>query len=331
MFKTFDTPEPLELELRWPFGDVHVDDRAQGQTRVAIDGDDDLVAECTVELRGSRLVVLGPTSTAGKNRAVTGFRLAGIDVNFGGLGFRDAHLELRISLPPDSSLDYDLVSADLDADGRWERVRGESKSGSVDLGTVREAKLQSASGDVTIARCLDDCEIRTASGDFRLDDVGGGLRVSSGSGDIDVDGPIGGDADLKSGSGDIEVASVGGTLKATTGSGDLTVGEVRGPAAARSGSGDVALGEIFGTLQASTASGTLSVARLSGFGRVQANAAAGDIRLGIPEGVPVWTDLHSVSGDVFTDLAGVGEPADDEPYLELRASTVSGDISLIQA
>ena len=54
------------------------------------------------------------------------------------------------------------------------------------------------------------------------------------------------------------------------------------------------------------------------------------MRVGVPAGLPVWTDVSTVTGSVSSDLEGAGQPADGEPFLALRARTVSGDIYLEQ-
>jgi len=50
--------------------------------------------------------------------------------------------------------------------------------------------------------------------------------------------------------------------------------------------------------------------------------------IGIPAGVPVWTDVTTVSGSIHSDLRGAGQPEPGADYVELRAKTVSGDIDL---
>jgi len=44
----------------------------------------------------------------------------------------------------------------------------------------------------------------------------------------------------------------------------------------------------------------------------------------------VWTDVSCVSGSVSSNLTGAGQPEDGQDYIEIRATTVSGDISLAQ-
>jgi DUF4097 and DUF4098 domain-containing protein YvlB len=97
----------------------------------------------------------------------------------------------------------------------------------------------------------------------------------------------------------------------------------------KSGSGDLRVRQANGDVGLSTASGDL-VVDLMRAGRLQASNVSGDIRLGIPAGLPVWTDISAVSGSVSSSLEGAGQPAEGEEFLELRARTVSGDIHLEQ-
>jgi DUF4097 and DUF4098 domain-containing protein YvlB len=77
----------------------------------------------------------------------------------------------------------------------------------------------------------------------------------------------------------------------------------------------------------STGSGDMRI-REASKGKLSAKGASGDVLVGIPAGVPVWTDLTTVSGDISSDLRGAGQPEPGADYIELRAKTVSGDIHL---
>ena len=65
-------------------------------------------------------------------------------------------------------------------------------------------------------------------------------------------------------------------------------------------------------------------------GRLTAKGASGDVHVGIPAGVPVWTDISTVSGEIRSNLHGAGEPGEGADHVELRAKTVSGDIVLTE-
>jgi hypothetical protein len=206
---------------------------------------------------------------------------------------RSGKLDVRITCPHDSELATQLGSADL-----------------VVTGVIGKAVLKAGSGDTDVEAAKGDVRVETGSGDIQLGLVAGDLRVKTGSGDLSVR-EVGGGASVSTGSGDVEIDQARGDVQVKTGSGDL---HVRRPAA------DVVL---------STASGDLTV-DLMGAGQLAAKNVSGDIRVGVTSGLPVWTDISTLTGSVSSTLAGAGQPGEGDPYLELHAKTVSGDIYLEQ-
>ena len=76
-------------------------------------------------------------------------------------------------------------------------------------------------------------------------------------------------------------------------------------------------------------SGDLVIGR-AGAGRISAKTASGDVSIGVQGGTPVWTDVRTLSGRLASSLPATGEPAEGEPFLEVRATTASGDVTLHQ-
>jgi DUF4097 and DUF4098 domain-containing protein YvlB len=207
--------------------------------------------------------------------------------------FGSSDLQVRATVPAGSDLATKLGSADVSATGR--------------LGAAR---------------------IRTGSGDVRLQDVDDEVVVETGSGDLLV-GSAGGELRVKSGSGDVAVTHLGGPGSVSTGSGDVEIETAAGPVAVKSGSGDLRIRDARNGVELGTASGDLQVVRLHR-GRLTAKNVSGDIHVGVPAGIPVWTDITCMTGSVSSDLEGAGQPAEGQDYIELRAKTVSGDITLEQ-
>lgn len=187
-------------------------------------------------------------------------------------------------------------------------------------------KLGSAS--VTATGPLGEIRVATGSGDVAVEDVQRTASVKTGSGHITVR-TVGGTADLKAGSGRIKVGHVAGEARLATGSGDIEVGRADGGTSLKSGSGDLTVTLATADTSLSAASGDLRVGRLDR-GRAQLKNASGDIRVGIPHGTPVWTDITSTTGRVRSNLASAGAPAEGQDHVEVRARTVTGDIYLEQ-
>lgn len=193
-------------------------------------------------------------------------------------------------------------------------------------GSDLTAKLGSA--DLTCRGTLGSCTVRTGSGDTEIEHLTGSTLVEAGSGSVRVDraeGPM----RVKSGSGDLAVRHAGAELTLSTGSGDVEIGECHGVTSVKTGSGDLTVAHAHSDVALSTGSGDLVVDRISS-GRVQLKGASGDLRVGVPAGLPVWTDVTTISGRIASTLVGAGQPEPGEAFVEVRATTVSGDIDLRQ-
>ncbi|MBO9522039.1 MAG: DUF4097 family beta strand repeat protein [Nocardioidaceae bacterium] len=207
-------------------------------------------------------------------------------------GFGDDHT-VRIVVPTTSDLATKAGSADTEA-----------------TGTFGVIKAKSGSGGIEIDRADSAVAIDSGSGSIRGHELRGDVRIKSGSGDIDL--------------GDVR-----GTTSISTGSGDVVIGLAHATTVVKSGSGDLEVKRSNADVSLSTASGDVTLGHVPQ-GKVTAKNVSGDVRVGIPEGTPVWTDVTSVSGNVASNLVSAGKPAEGQPYVELRASTVSGDVVLRQ-
>ena len=212
----------------------------------------------------------------------------------GGLFSRDPRADIVVEVPVTSMLSVKVGSSDVVAHGRFDDTHVESGSGDVTLDVVDgDTVVQSGSGDVLAEHLAGDARIKAGSGDIRVNRADSDLVVTTGSGDVRVGGATGGELALKTGSGDTQVATLTGDLVVTSGSGDLVVGEAVS-------------------------------------GRITAKTASGDVRIGVRPGTPVWTDVRTASGRLASTLPSTGEPAPDQPYVEVRATTASGDVTLHQ-
>jgi hypothetical protein len=183
--ETFDTPEPPELRINLPSGDVRVETSAEAtQTYVEISGPNE--DDARIEQRRNQIVV-----------EIEKKKL---------FGFKGDHTIL-VTAPFGARVDGHFASADFDGNGR--------------LGDV---SIDTASGDVRLANVDGRLEVNTASGDLRVDFVGDDLRVNSASGDVTVH-EAEHDAKIRTASGDIVIRSaVQGKIDITSASGDVEVG-----------------------------------------------------------------------------------------------------------
>jgi len=221
-----------------------------------------------------------------------GHRIAIIAPKRGG-GFlgKDPHAEIVVEVPVASGLQAKVGSSDVRTQGRLGDVRVDSGSGDVSLDVVEgDTLVQTGSGDLVAEDLLGEARLKSGSGDVLVRRAESALVVTTGSGDVRVEAAPA-ELAVKTGSGDTHVLSMGGEAVVNTGSGDLVVAEV-------------------------------------GSGRVTAKTARGDVSIGVVAGTPVWTDVRTASGRLTSTLPSTGEPAPDQPYLEVRATTASGDVTL---
>jgi DUF4097 and DUF4098 domain-containing protein YvlB len=201
---------------------------------------------------------------------------------------------------------------------------------SVHVRAPHDSRLSTKLGsvDVRVEGRLGQSSIHTGTGDVRVDRLGAEAWVESGSGNVRVD-VVDGALRVKCGSGAVVLDRISASAEVSTGSGDVLVSSVSESLAVRSGSGDLRVGEACEDVLLSTASGDV-VVDLMRRGRLTAKNVSGDITVGVPPGIPIWTDVSSLTGSVRSDLQGAGRPEEGQQYLELRAATVSGDVRLEQ-
>lgn len=188
----------------------------------------------------------------------------------------------------------------------------------VTVPTGSSVDVETATADVQTRGILDSATVATASADVSLSHVSGRLQVATASGDI-------------------HVARGAGPVQVRTASGDVRLDVSGLDASVQTASGDVSIGSLVGDLTVRSASGDVIVGSASA-GSVQAKTMSGDVVIGVTTGLLLWLDVHSLSGDVSSELGpdeseSGSEPDGDAavdrgPDLRISASTMSGDILL---
>jgi DUF4097 and DUF4098 domain-containing protein YvlB len=191
-----------------------------------------------------------------------------------------------------------------------------------------ELAVKTGSADIDVAGTVGTSKLKTGSGDVRTEDLEGPAHVETGSGNVAID-VANAELRIKSGSGTVRVRHAESAVAVSTGSGDVEIHTSNGPAAVKTGSGDLKVVDANTDVSLATGSGDLVVGTARR-GRFTMKGASGNVQIGIPAGVPVWTDISTLSGSIRSDLESAGEPAEGAEHVELRAKTVSGDVVLTQ-
>lgn len=172
--------------------------------------------------------------------------------------------------------------------------------------------------------------VRCKSADVVVRGTVGALNVATASGDVHADRVTGG-VNVKSASGDVVVREAGDAVSVQTASGDVEIEVARGPMNVATASGDVTIGEAYDNVSANTVSGDQHHGAVMR-GNVSAQSVSGDVEVFVRRGSKVYLDCSTVSGDTHSELdVSADAPAGDGPLLELRARTVSGDITIRRA
>jgi hypothetical protein len=175
-----------------------------------------------------------------------------------------------------------------------------------------DVELSTASADLEGIGRFGSVEVNSASGDARFEDAEGEARINVASGDVRI-GHLGGDANVNSASGDIELGTLGGKGKIRSASGDISVDEAKSSLSIQTASGDQEIGSIVS-------------------GQVTLQSASGDIQVGVAKGAALWIDAKSMSGETTSELEVEGEPpTNGDAQVELRATSMSGDIAVRRA
>src|SRR4051812_13758773 len=175
----FHTPQPVDLVVSIPSGDIVVETADVAESIITVEGSEKLVEQTLVEQVGDRITV--------QYRGKQGF---GITIEIGGFSIGSGEkLKVHAKIPHASAADLTTASADMNIDGALRKLDTKSASGDLSMrGTVDgAATVKTVSGDVKLDEVGGDVTVNSVSGDVRIADVKGSVRSKSVSGDVRVD------------------------------------------------------------------------------------------------------------------------------------------------
>jgi hypothetical protein len=212
----FDTPEPIELDVQVPIGDIDVETIDGDESFVTVTGSEKALAQMRVELEGRKLVV-----------QLKGKHPFGISISIGDFNFGSGGLHVKAKVPHSSYASITTATADTKLRGRYAMLNAKSASGDLIVtGDIDgDANVKTVSGDVRLGRIAGDLRATTVSGDVMAGSIEGSVEMKSVSGDVRFDLVRAGTVTVQSVSGDIDVGVAPGTnldVDAGSVSGDLT-------------------------------------------------------------------------------------------------------------
>jgi hypothetical protein len=274
---TFDTPEPITASIELGLGEVRLIATERTDTVVAVepsdaaDAMDREVAEQTrIAYANGRLVVDAPKPRSWRLRRSGG------------------SIVVAIELPAGSHVHATAGVADFQCDGPLGDCRIKAGVGRIQLDQARTLTVKSGAGDIAVERVDGPADIRIASGDVRVRELGA-------------------TAVIKKSNDDTWVGVAEGDLEVSTANGDISV--------------DVANTDV----SAKTANGTLRVGELAR-GSAVLETYVGDIEVGIREGTAAWLEVQATAGKVRNELEASDAPGPSAETVELRARTKVGNV-----
>ncbi|HET7234803.1 MAG TPA: DUF4097 family beta strand repeat-containing protein [Actinomycetota bacterium] len=277
---TFDTPEPISVDVELGVGDIRIEASDRADTIVEVRPSDptktvDRVAaeDTRAEYASGHLSVNAPGG---------GWR--------GWLPRRSGSIDVTIHLPAGSQVHAEAGVAAFRSSGR-----------------------------------IGACRCKLGVGDVQLDEAGP-VDVKTGFGDVTIERAVG-RSEIVTGTGAVRIGSIGGPGIVKNSNGDTWIGEVVGDARVRAANGRISIDRAHEGVVAKTANGAVRLGEVAR-GVAVAESAAGEIEVGVRDGVSAWLDLHTKFGEVQNDLEASGGPDASEDSVEVRASTSYGNIAV---
>jgi Toastrack DUF4097 len=229
---TFDTPNPISVEVELGVGDIRMEASDRTETVVEVRPSDptkktDVTAaeQTRVECENGHLLVKAP----GGWRQWMPHR--------GG-----ESIDVVIGFPEGSSVGVEAGVAAMHGRGRIGECRCKVGVGDVQLDESGSVDIKTGAGDITLERVVGRAQIVTGSGGVRIGSVDGIAAVKNSNGDTRI-GEVTGDARLSAANGSISVGRAREGIVAKTANGDVRLGDVaRGAAVAQSAMGTVEVG-----------------------------------------------------------------------------------------
>jgi hypothetical protein len=230
--QTFETPEPISVDMELGVGDIRIEASDRADTTVEVRPSDpskkaDVTAaeQTLVEYANGHLLV----------KAQSGWRKW--------LPHKGAEsIDVAIALPEGSRMRVEAGVATVHARGRLGGCRCKVGVGDVQLDRAGALDLKTGAGSVSADRIDGKVEIVTGSGSVRIGGIDGSAAVKNANGDTWI-GDVTGETRVSAANGSISVDRAHEGIVAKTANGGVHLGEVaRGAALAQSAMGDIEVG-----------------------------------------------------------------------------------------
>ena len=176
--------------------------------------------------------------------------------------------------------------------------------------------LSSGGGNVSVNGNINGkVDASTGGGNISINDVAQKLSASTGGGNISV-GSINGETELSTGGGNIKVKDVNSKVEVSTGGGNISIGNIGGNGEVSTAGGNISVGKVSGSAELNTAGGNVSLDGATG--KAEVNTAGGNITL---KNISGSIEANTAGGNIYAELI----PASNS---KSELNTAGGDINL---
>ncbi|MBL4908540.1 MAG: DUF4097 family beta strand repeat protein [Alteromonadaceae bacterium] len=165
--------------------------------------------------------------------------IAKMDVSHGFWQGNSPHIDIKISLPHNLSLNINDGSGDIDITNIGADINLTDGSGNIELASINgNLTIDDGSGDIQLKAIQGNVDINDGSGGLYVKNIQGNMKIIDGSGDIGIK-HIRGNVNINDNSGSIAAKDIQGNIDIVDGSGDLSVKNVTKKVTINDGSGDI--------------------------------------------------------------------------------------------
>ena len=220
-----------------------------------------------------------------------------VTVQFNGSGYYGSS-DVKVSVPSEYNLELETNQGDVQLTNNIKgSVRIDTRSGDISLAEVNgDLKILTNGGDINLSSVTGNANATTYGGDITTGIINGSLTLTTMGGDIHTQN-ITKKAFINTKGGTIVLKNVGGDLKAETNGGDVVVGDVDGDAYISTMGGSIHTKKVSGSATLKTNGGNIKL--LGASGKTEARTYGGNLELYNVSGT---VDATTNSGDIYIEL-----------------------------
>jgi DUF4097 and DUF4098 domain-containing protein YvlB len=185
-----------------------------------------------------------------------------ITADFADRRIKTTSLNFAIKVPRKFDVDLFTAGGGMEFSGFEGNIEGKSRGGGIELEDMKgEVDLRTNGGGIEVTDCDLDGEIRTNGGGVELENVTGQLRVKTNGGPLHLENVrfAGDEIHVSTGGGNIDVDGAPEGLAVKTGGGPIDVSDAAKFVSVRTGGGDIDIHTQYGSVEASTGAGDIDV------------------------------------------------------------------------